>query len=183
MADAGMSWQDWVQLVAVLVSAVAAVAAVWFAWRTVGQTRQLRRDDRRARLGELVGDYAATLLRVVHGSVHESRTVLPVAKARLAAALASAGESLPACDGLLARDGSSAPDVVEMQTALAVNELAGVDPIPTPGAAEAEVGTGVGTPRSMGASAVTGAQGGRKPKPLHGSANPHGCALCMSCSM
>lgn len=93
-----MSWQDWTQLV----SALATVGALVFAWLTVQQARELRREDRLARLGELVGDYAAVLLRLMQGAGHERLTGLPVARARLEATLAATDETLPACTALLA---------------------------------------------------------------------------------
>src|SRR4051812_7330956 len=96
-----MSWQDWVLLIGTVISAAAAVGAVVFAWLTVRQARDLRRDDRRARLGELVGDFAALVLQIMQGAYHERGIRLPVARARLAAAVASAGERLPACEALL----------------------------------------------------------------------------------
>lgn len=123
-----MTWQDWLQLVAALVSALAAVGAIIFAWLTVKQAKDLRREDRRARLGELVGDYSADLLRAVHGKM-ESNATLPVSRARLAAAVASAKEPLRACEALLGLDKDANPDVVQLQTALAVDELASVDPV------------------------------------------------------
>jgi hypothetical protein len=129
-----MSWQDWTQLIAALVSAIAAGLAAFFAWRAVSQASDLRREDRRVRLGDFVGDFAATLLRVVNGAHEEAETTLPIARARLAAALASAEEPLPASDGLLALDKTSNPEMVQLQAALAADELAGVDPTGPPDA-------------------------------------------------
>lgn len=114
--------------VAAVISAIAAAAATFFAWRALQQASEIRREDRRWRLTELVGDYSDTLLRVVNGARHETQTTLPVVRAKLAAAVAAHGESLPATDGLLALEISSAPDVVQFQTALALDELAGVEP-------------------------------------------------------
>jgi hypothetical protein len=127
-ADAGISWQDWVQLVGTIVSAGAAVGAIVFAWLTVREARELRREDRRARLGELVGDFSASLLRVLRGAAHERVAELPVARARLAAAVASVEEPLPACDRLVRLDTEASYEEVQLQTAFAVDELAGVDP-------------------------------------------------------
>jgi hypothetical protein len=124
-----MSWQDWTQLIAVLVSAVAAVLATFFAWRAVRQTGDLRHEDRRARLGELVGDFAAALLRVVHGE-HEDRAGLPIARARLAATLATTEEALPASRLLVTLDRAADPAVVQLQAAMAADELAGVEAVP-----------------------------------------------------
>ena len=93
-----MSLQDWTQVI----SAVAAAGALVFAWLTVKQARDLRREDRLAHLGELVGDYAAVLLRLMQGAGEERLTGLPVARARLEASLAATDEALPACAALLA---------------------------------------------------------------------------------
>jgi hypothetical protein len=93
-----VSVQDWTQLISVL----ATVGALLFAWLTVQQARDLRREDRLARLGELVGDYAAVLLRLMQGASDERLTGLPVARARLEATLAVTDETLPACTALLA---------------------------------------------------------------------------------
>jgi hypothetical protein len=101
-----------------VVSAVAAVGAVWFAYQTVQQTRDLRREDRRARIAELAGDFAASLLRVLQGAGHERISTLPVARARLAAAIASAGERLPACEGLLALDDKASYEQVQRDRSL-----------------------------------------------------------------
>lgn len=131
-ANTGLSWQDWVQLVGTIVSASAAVGAIVFAWLTVRQARELRREDRRARVGELVGDYAAVFLQVIQGAAHDRQTRLPVAKARLAAAVAAAGEPLPACDNLLKLEPDAALDVVQLQTAMAVDELSGIEPLGRP---------------------------------------------------
>lgn len=131
------------QLVATLVSAVAAVGALVFAWLTVRQTRDLRREDRHARIGELAGDFGGILLRVLNGATHELRGALPVARARLAAAVASSDEPLPACRALVRLDGSAAPDEVELQLAMAVDELVGINP-----ARRSEVRTGVRTGRA-----------------------------------
>jgi hypothetical protein len=121
---AAMSWHDWVQLIAAVVAALAAAVAINFAWLTVREARELRREDRRARLGELVGDYSASLLMSMNGRL-ESRVKVPVTRARLAAAVASAEEPLPACEALPGLDDSSSPAVVREQTELAVDELAG----------------------------------------------------------
>jgi hypothetical protein len=127
-----VSWQDAVQLTATLVSAGTAVVAVVFAYLTIREARRLRREERRSRLGELVGDFSATLLRVINGAAHERQTTLPVARARLAAAIAAAGEPLPACQRLVRLDREATPEEVQLQMAMATDELAGIDPFGPP---------------------------------------------------
>lgn len=123
-ASSGMTWQEWVQLVGAVVSALAAVGAIVFAGLTVRQTRELRREDRLARLGELVGDYAQPLLRAMQGGPQRA-TEVPIARARLEASLAAAGEPLPACHALLEVDkpGTSIEEVIDA-TKTAADELA-----------------------------------------------------------
>jgi hypothetical protein len=120
-----MSWQDWTQLVGTIVSSVAAVGALFFAWLTVRQTRDLRREDWLARLGDLVGGYSATLLRIINGEWKEKVTSLPVGRARLEAALAAASEPVPACHALLDIDvgDARAADNVVAATKAAADEL------------------------------------------------------------
>ena len=127
-----IGWQDGVLLVGTVVSAGAALGALVFAWLTVRETRALRREDRRARLGEFVGDFATILLRVISGAAQERQTTLPIARARLAAAVASAGEPLPACEALVRLDTDTAPEEVQLQMAMAADELAGNDSLAPP---------------------------------------------------
>jgi hypothetical protein len=55
---------DVVTVIAGLVSAFAALGALWFARDTVRETRALRREDRLARLPELVAELGETGLRI-----------------------------------------------------------------------------------------------------------------------
>jgi hypothetical protein len=80
-----------------LISALAAVGALFLAWQTVRETRALRREDRLARIPELVGEVGELALKIKQGAAHE-RNVYPVAQFRLKAAIAASGESFPACE-------------------------------------------------------------------------------------
>jgi len=119
-----MTWQDWTLLIGSVVAAAGAAGATLFALLAVIQTGRLRREDRLARLGELAGEYGAVLLRVINGAAHERVTGLPVARARLEAAVATAGDALPACTALLAVDTSSSPDNAIERIGAATDELA-----------------------------------------------------------
>jgi hypothetical protein len=50
--------------IAGVASALAAAGALWFAWQTAQETRGLRREDRLARLPELVSDLGAIMMRI-----------------------------------------------------------------------------------------------------------------------
>jgi len=122
------SWFEWLQVVVGVVSTGAALAALAFAWATVRETRALRREDRLARLPELAAELGDIGLRVAQGAAFEKLTALPVARQRLRAALASSGESLPACEALLTVDwptGISLEDA-EKVIAAALDELGAV---------------------------------------------------------
>lgn len=111
---------------ATLVSALAALGALWFARETVRETRELRREDRLARLPELVADLGTAALRIAHGASIEKRTTYPVARLRLEAALASTGEKLPRCDVLVRTDfgaGSLSLEDITAKIEAALDEL------------------------------------------------------------
>lgn len=110
-----------------IVSAFAAAGALWFAWQTVQETRELRREDRIARLPELVADLGETALRIANGSLAERNTRYPVARLRLEAALAASGEAFPCCEAIVRADLSSGVRSFESLTAIievALEELA-----------------------------------------------------------
>lgn len=118
-------WTEWVQAVAGAISAAAALLALAFAWATVRETRALRREDRLARLPELAAELGDVGLRVAQGAAFEKLTALPVARQRLRAALASSGESLPACEALLTVDWPTGISLEDAETmiAAALDEL------------------------------------------------------------
>jgi hypothetical protein len=109
-----------------LVSALAAIGAL-FAWETVRETRALRREDRLARLPELVADLGGLALKIKSGYAHGRITEWPIVCVRLEAAIAASGERLPRCDHLLCdnllADDRSLEDVTE-QVDAALDELA-----------------------------------------------------------
>jgi hypothetical protein len=77
----------------------AAVAAAWYARQTVVESHALRREERIARLLDLVADFGETGTRTARGQVGENR--LEVAGLRLRAAITAAEEPLPECERLL----------------------------------------------------------------------------------
>jgi hypothetical protein len=80
-------------MAAAVVSALAALGALGFAWATVREARALRREERLARVPELISDVAAMSMRV---AVHKSNpSELDIAQARLRAAITATGEPLP----------------------------------------------------------------------------------------
>jgi len=85
-----------------VVAAVAAVIAVVQASRTVRETKAMRREERIARLPELVGDLGE---KIAHGlnkgfGQHPSWSVAHAARERLRAILIATGRKLPACEAL-----------------------------------------------------------------------------------
>ena len=117
----GVSLAEGVSLAAAVVAALAALGALYYAWRTVDEAGATRREERRARVAELVGDFAATRLGVLGGGVSEaSRRTLT---ARLRAAIAANGGPLPACTRLADLDMSASPDAIEAAMADALAEL------------------------------------------------------------
>ena len=77
------------------VSALAAVGALYLAWRTVREGAAARREDRHASdlerledLAELVGETGDAALKGMYGSHVHRNVILPIQRARLAAALA-----------------------------------------------------------------------------------------------
>jgi hypothetical protein len=87
---------EYLLAIASTVSALAAVGAVWFAYRTVVETRALRREDRLARLTELVAEAGMGALELVSATGRSSWTY-PITTKRLAAHLALLDDALPAC--------------------------------------------------------------------------------------
>ena len=83
-----------------VISTLAALGAVYFAYGAVVETRALRREDRIARLLELVAEVGETGSAAAKGQIGEN--MLAVANLRLEAALKATGESLPKCERLLA---------------------------------------------------------------------------------
>jgi hypothetical protein len=84
-----------VQIVAML----AALAAVVFAHAAAVETRALRREERIARLLELVADVGEHGTRAARGQAGPN--LLTVARLRLRAAVAAAEDPLPACHRVL----------------------------------------------------------------------------------
>jgi hypothetical protein len=89
---------DVVTVIAGLVSAFAALGALWFARDTVRETRALRREDRLARLPELVAELGETGLRIRVD--RGQQPVFRIKARRLGATLAATPEELPACHAL-----------------------------------------------------------------------------------
>jgi hypothetical protein len=104
MESGAISFSDAVDI-AQIIAMFAALAAVWYAERAVVETRALRREERVARLLDLVADLGEIGTRAAHGQAGEN--LLDVARLRLKAALGAAGESLPTCEFLLDLDWSS----------------------------------------------------------------------------
>jgi hypothetical protein len=103
---------------------VAAVLAAFFAWRAVVDTGKLRREDRLARLPELVAEVATTALRSKQGG-QPIVTGYPIARLRLEAAVAASGESLPVCEAV-AKDnliGEESLEAVIARADAALDEL------------------------------------------------------------
>jgi hypothetical protein len=88
-----------VMVAAGVVSALAALGALWFARDTVRETRALRREERLARVPELISEVADAARRVRYH--HSEAWELGVAQSRLRAAVAAAGEPLPHSSALV----------------------------------------------------------------------------------
>jgi hypothetical protein len=97
-----------VTTIAAVIAAVAALGALRLARETIIETRLLRREDRLARLPDLVAAVATTAQRSKQGG-QPIATGYPLARLRLEAAIAASGESLPVCQKL-ARDNLLAAD-------------------------------------------------------------------------
>lgn len=113
-----------VTVIAGVVSALAALGALWFARDTVRESRALRREDRLARLPELVAEHGTFTINA--GSATAFYTI---PRARLAVMLAPLDEPLPACRTLASDPEFDNPqDVsterIEQVTLAALNELA-----------------------------------------------------------
>jgi hypothetical protein len=110
--------------IAAVVAAVAAVGALWLARQTIIETRLLRREDRLARLPEIVADVATTAQRAMTGG-QPVGSGYAIARLRLEAAVAASGESLPVCEAL-AKDylpGEASPEAVSDRARAALDEL------------------------------------------------------------
>jgi hypothetical protein len=115
-------------VIATVVSAVAALGALRFARDTVHETRELRREDRLARLPELVAEFGESLPGVGAPTLHYT-----IPRKRLAALLAPLEDPLPNCrllatgaefdDSGAFRDHSGTKRVEEV-TVAALDELA-----------------------------------------------------------
>lgn len=90
-------------VLAAVVSALAAAGALYFAFETVEEAKGSRREDRLARIGDLVGEVGAMTYQIKQGKA-ELRNVLPISRMRLLTAIDSSGETLPTCEGLLDTD-------------------------------------------------------------------------------
>jgi hypothetical protein len=112
--------------IAQVISMAAALAAAWYARQTVAESHVLRREERIARLLDLVADFGETGTRVARGQVGEN--LLEVAGLRLRAAITAAEEPLPECERLLdvewPRYGSDTEAVEHEREALAAVKTA-----------------------------------------------------------
>jgi hypothetical protein len=90
---------DTVVDIAQVIAMVAALAAVWYAQQAVVETRALRREDRLARLLDLVAEVGETGTRTARGQAAD--TLLDIARHRLRAAIEATNESLPNCRELV----------------------------------------------------------------------------------
>jgi hypothetical protein len=97
---AAVTFSDFVNI-AQVVAMIAALAAVWYAEQTVHETRALRREERVARLPDLIAELARAGTEYSHGRMAAS---LDVPRLRLRAALTATGERLPVCERLLTVD-------------------------------------------------------------------------------
>ena len=93
---------DLATVIPAAVSALAALIALAFAWQTVRETKALRREDRLARLPELVASLGDVGWQVAAGREHPGS--LEVARLHVSAAIAATGENLPACERLIDAD-------------------------------------------------------------------------------
>jgi hypothetical protein len=104
---AGPSNRENVETLTVLgavVSALAAMGALYFAFETVEQAKGARREDRLARIADLIGEVGALTYQLKQGAHSDLRPALAVARLRLLAALDASGETLPTCEELLDTD-------------------------------------------------------------------------------
>jgi hypothetical protein len=86
-----------VTVIAGVVAVLAALGAVWYARRTVIEARALRREERFARMAEVVMGVADASRRVRESG---PASELLIAELRLKAAIQSSGEILPRCAAL-----------------------------------------------------------------------------------
>jgi hypothetical protein len=84
--------------IAQVIAMFAALTAVWYAEQTVVETRALRREERVARLFDLIADVGNAGMGFAHG---HAGVLLDVPRLRLRAALSATGEALPKCEQLL----------------------------------------------------------------------------------
>jgi hypothetical protein len=117
-----------VVVVAAVVSALAAVLAARYANHSIRETHALRREDRLARLPELVAEIAEDALTLPAGHLHANR-VYPIKRHRLVAALAALDDPLPACREIASGErfekaGALELDYVSKRAREAMEELA-----------------------------------------------------------
>jgi hypothetical protein len=91
--------------IAQVVAMIAALAAVWYAEQTVIETRALRREERVARLPDLLAEFSYRHDRLPYiddpGDRAREGVRVEAARERLRAALRASGERLPKCDQVL----------------------------------------------------------------------------------
>jgi hypothetical protein len=97
----GVTFSDFVNI-AQVIAMVAALAAVWYAEQAVIESRALRREERVARLLELVADFGENGTQFARGRLDGND--LDRERHLLRAALDATGEPLPGCLALLALD-------------------------------------------------------------------------------
>lgn len=83
---------DGLMVLATVVSALAALGALRYARDTVHETRELRREDRLARLPELIAEFGEALPGMGAATLHYR-----IPRARIAAMLAPLDDTLPNC--------------------------------------------------------------------------------------
>jgi hypothetical protein len=81
-----------VTVIAAVVSALAALRALLYARDTVRETRALRREDRLARLPELIAEFGKSIPTIGQTTYHYT-----IPRARIAAMLAPLDDPLPNC--------------------------------------------------------------------------------------
>jgi hypothetical protein len=122
-----------------LIATGAAVVAAWYAYRAARETHALRREERLARVPEIVAELGQTTIGLTQGQVHQVYW-LPIHRARLEAAVVASGEALPACEALARADfnSQSSAEAVTAAVNVALAELAErLRPAPPPGTTEA----------------------------------------------
>lgn len=109
---------EFITVIASVVSALAALGALWFARDTVRESRALRREDRLARLPELVAEVGEAMLRIPGADGPEAYSSYLMGQIRLDAAVVASGESLPSCHDLAQADLDDLPSSKDIQVAV-----------------------------------------------------------------